>query len=453
MVERRIFLFDVDGVIVNPVAYRLGVGKTLSALCEKIGLANSESILPSEADISALEAQGVHDVWDITNIIFCDILTTISLQANLEDVRLSQLESAKGYDFDAVSSQNTDAASSQSVHAASSQNSDAASVPKFDISSVPASETTGNMLSALRKLNACVARPDYHELANKLAPTEAHSHPPDIAMEMLSQKLKGVNHNKFWMDLLERFLTGTRSAYSSYGTRLFQNIILGAEDFARTYELSSEYPGQGLLRTEDKTIISSESVDQLLRLNKNAHDAVGVYTARPSLPPNEAEISSVGYSPEAEIALENAGMQSFPLIGMGMMEWLGKQRNQRTEDLTKPNTTQALAGLINTITGGRDVAALIEAYAIDKEDRAPEETSLSAIRGDSTIVYVFEDTISGIIPLKRVVQMLQLRGFKIHLEALGIAVDTSKRLALEKHCTHVYPDVNQAFRSICPSHG
>ncbi len=84
--EQRIFLFDVDGVIVNPVAYRLGITKTLVELCEKIGLQNINAILPEETEIAAMEAQGVHDVWDITNIIICDILTTIALQGNpIED--------------------------------------------------------------------------------------------------------------------------------------------------------------------------------------------------------------------------------------------------------------------------------------------------------------------------------------------------------------------------------
>jgi hypothetical protein len=410
--ERRIFLFDVDGVIVNPIAYRLGVNKTLSALCEKIGLANIDSVLPTEADISAMEAQGVHDVWDITNIVFCYILTEIALKAE----NTNWLITENGL------------------------------LPTESIELVP--QNTSEVLYALRSLNPAVARPAYLELANKMAVTETLSHPPDIAMTLFHQRLATINTNAKWIELLKRFLIGTRSAYSSYGTCLFQNIILGSEDFERTYNLVSEYSGPGLLRTEDITLIRKETVDQLKLLSREPANAVGIYTARPSLPPRQAETSPVGYSPEAEIALENADMQSFPLIGMGMMEWLGKQHGERTEDLTKPNATQALAALINTITDGQDVTALEQAYAIDKLNKDPGETSLYSVSKDKTTVYVFEDTISGIVPLKKTVQMLQSKGFDMHLKPLGIAVDPTKKEALERHCEKVFADVNEAFQSI-----
>ncbi|CAN5238580.1 hypothetical protein BH10CYA1_BH10CYA1_08740 [soil metagenome] len=399
--EHRIFLFDVDGVIVNPVAYRLGITKTLVELCEKIGLQKINTILPHESDIAAMEAQGVHDVWDITNIIFCHILTTIALQAN----------------------------------------------PVETLSNFPHDSTTEH-LHALKVLSPIIARPDYLQLARDMASTATHSHPPDLALHLFCTKLSNVCQDKIWMDLLNRFLIGTRSAYSSYGTRLFQNIILGSDDFERTYQLGSEHKGGGLLRSVDKTLINQQTVDQLMELNGHNSCAVGVYTARPSLPPKLADISSVGYSPEAEIALENAGMQSFPLIGMGMMEWLGKQHNERTEDLTKPNSTQALAALINTITSGQDVVALTEAYAIDKQEKSPAKTHLTAIRGKKTIIYVFEDTISGIVPLQKTTQMLKSQGFNLQLDALGIATDPNKRAALEKHCKNVFSDVNEAFDSI-----
>lgn len=406
MSERRIFLFDVDGVIVNPIAYRLGVNKTLSGLCEKIGLANIDSVLPTEADIAAMEAQGVHDVWDITNIVFCYILTEIALKAENTN-KLLPIESNE---------------------------------------LVP--QNTSELLYALRSLNPVVARPDYLELAIKMAVTQTLSHPPDIAMAQFHQRLSTINANAKWIELLKRFLIGTRSAYSSYGTCLFQNIILGSEDFERTYGLVSEYSGPGLLRTEDITLIRKETVDQLKLLSREPANAVGIYTARPSLPPKQAGTSPVGYSPEAEIALENADMQSFPLIGMGMMEWLGKQHSERTEDLTKPNATQALAALINTITDGQDVTALEQAYAIDKLNKDPGETNLYSVSKDKTTVYVFEDTISGIVPLKKTVQMLQSRGFDMDLKPLGIAVDPTKKEALERHCKEVFADVNEAFQSI-----
>ncbi|RTL42700.1 MAG: hypothetical protein EKK48_11995 [Candidatus Melainabacteria bacterium] len=414
--QRRIFLFDVDGVIVNPIAYRLGITRTLTELCKKIGLTDIPSILPTEAEVSAMESQGVHDVWDMTNIMFCDILTTIAVQSYVTQDHLPARD---------VSG-------------------------RLAGSKVQNSDEIDEVLSLFSSVHTSTMRPDYMTLAKEMAVNDTHSHPPDIALQLFSQKLLPVNQSSYWLELLKRFLIGTRSVYSSLGTRLFQNIILGSSNFERTYELKSACEGAGLLETEDKTLISKETVDKLKELSRDAANSVGVYTARPSLPPTHAKVSSVGYSPEAEIALDNAGMRSFPLIAMGMMEWLAKEHGQRTEDLTKPNSTQAVAALINTITQGQDVLALHEAYAIDKQEKDPGTTSLSTIKEADTVIYVFEDTISGIVPLLKTTELLQSRGFNIKLEPLGIANEQSKRIALEQYCQQVFSNVNDAFASINP---
>lgn len=400
-VQQRILLFDVDGVIVDPIAYRIGVTYTLKQLGELIGLADLGALMPSEKEIASMEANGVHDVWDMTNIIFAIWLTEIALKT-------------------------------ETVHSVG-QDSDG---------------SVAEQLRQLQQLKPSVDRPDYAVLATKLHPTSEFSHPPDIALHFLEERISSLSQRDAWGKLIRKFLIGTRSAYSSFGTRLFQNIILGNEVFERTYGLPSDYDGQGLLQQEDKTLISNNTVAQLLQQNKQNDVAVGIYTARPSLPPKDAALPPLGYSPEAEIALQNAGMQSLPLIAMGMMEWLAKERNERTEDLTKPNRTQALAALINTINGGHDVEALQQAYEIDKQNLPAAETDLSALKDQKTKIYVFEDTISGIVPMLAVADLLRKQNFDIEVDALGIAHDDKKIVALKKHCSQVFPDVNQAFDSI-----
>lgn len=447
----RIFLFDVDGVIVNPIAYRLGITKTLEELCHQISLQNTSEILPTEAEISALEARGVHDVWDITNIIFAVILTEIALHTG----------STASYSQNLLN-------------------------PKDD---------TISQLGALKALSPKVTRPNYYELANLVTSeilstpvnceqiSEISTHPPDIALKALSARLDTLTrldataYGASWKELLSRFLVGTRSAYESYGTRLFQNIILGDDSFQSTYGLKPDRfpdgaaagPGRssvtgnsiggssGLLRTADKTLIAYETVRTLNMLaatnSGDSKNVIGVYTARPSLPPKAVAADSLGYSPEAEIALENAGMQNFPLIGMGMMEWLGKKYNARTEDLTKPNTTQAFAALINTVNGGNDILALEDAFAVDKFNKTIDSTDLKELFNKRVTVCVFEDTISGILPLKKVVEVLNVAGYDVNLVASGIATDSQKRSALAPHCSGVYEDVNQAFQSVTNSTG
>ncbi len=62
--------------------------------------------------------------------------------------------------------------------------------------------------------------------------------------------------------------------------------------------------------------VSRESVDKLNAFGSEENCMVAIYTARPSHPPADATGSRVGYSPEAELALQTAHIEGFPLVGM-----------------------------------------------------------------------------------------------------------------------------------------
>ncbi|MBX9691789.1 MAG: hypothetical protein K2Z81_05350, partial [Cyanobacteria bacterium] len=78
--EVKVLLFDVDGVIVDPLAYREAVNQTLTLLCRQCKFENGAELLLTESEISRMESIGVHDVWDITNIAFAAILTGVAVQ-------------------------------------------------------------------------------------------------------------------------------------------------------------------------------------------------------------------------------------------------------------------------------------------------------------------------------------------------------------------------------------
>src|SRR6185369_15775194 len=60
----NVMLFDVDGVLVEPRAYRISIRRTLEVLL------GSNEMLLEESEISYFESRGVHVVWDITNIVY-----------------------------------------------------------------------------------------------------------------------------------------------------------------------------------------------------------------------------------------------------------------------------------------------------------------------------------------------------------------------------------------------
>ncbi len=378
----KILLFDVDGVIVDPIAYKLGVIKTLELLCNQFGLTNARALMPQESEIAYMEACGIHDVWDITNILFSSILTGIYAHTNKNHQPIA-------------------------------------------LSGMSLPERIASIRAAVPYSN----RQDYTQLADQLTNGLGSGHPPDAALSLLSKKLEtelGLPNVLDWIDLLKSFLVGTRSAYESYGTRLFQNIILGSDDFEKTYALQSEYDGRSLLRTEDKVLISKRSVGRLHEINTDDNYRLAIYTARPSHPfPSKRQR---GYSPEAEIALEAAGLERLPLIGMGAMEWLAKEHGERPEDLTKPNTTQALAALISALAKITDITCLEEAYKIDKLGGDPDSTIIKELKQLDVIIYVFEDTISGIKPMLAVAEKLNDHNYSISVKPMGIAQDKNKKL-------------------------
>jgi hypothetical protein len=389
MDRASVFLFDVDGVVVDPLAYRICVREAISQLCEQAGIRNGKDLVPTASEIAYYESRGMHDVWDITNIMFAAVL--------VEAVR-------KGASLDCGAQEG---------------------------------------LRRLKELSLTLVRPDYAKIADALDQrTIGAAHPPDIALERFAEELARIGKNGS-LQCLEGFLKGTRDVYQSYGTRIFQNLLLGKE-FAATYGLPSAFDGESLLEREDRLLITQQTVEKLRAWPDGKTTYVGIYTGRPSNPPKRWTAEEKGYSPEAEIVLASADMSAFPLIAMGMMEWLARREGVRTEDVTKPSMTQGIAATICACNGGDDVRALDEAYAVDKRGADPDTTGLRALKGRDVDLFVFEDTTAGIAPLVRMSAFLAPKGYSIKVRALGIARDASKREALARVCEQVFADVNEA---------
>lgn len=397
----KIFLFDIDGVIIDPVAYKTGINKTLELLCSKMGLNNILELLPTKNEIAYLESCGIFDDWDITNILFAFIISSTSSYFK----QVKQL-----VDFN----NNTD------------------------------SNNPDSKLFAIKKFQPEVRRPDYIKLADKLAVNNRLCHPPDAALEILSSMLNNEMaefNSTGWIDLLKDFLIGTRSVYSSYGTKLFQNIILGNKEFEKTYGLPGDWTGPPLLQT-DRLLIQDVSIKNMNELISNNDYRLAIYTARPSLSPQSMQS---GYSPEAEMAAEMARLTNIPLTGLGMMQWLAEKYNERPEDLIKPNTTQAIAAILAALTRTNDALVLEEAYNLDKKKMHPDSNYFSQFKSRDLLIYVFEDVKSGVQAVLKASEKLRSFGYKVSVKPMGIAQDENKKTSLEQYCHRVFSDINEAL--------
>jgi hypothetical protein len=76
------FLFDLDGVLVTGEAYHEAIVRTLELLLRRLLAADPQKFLPTKKEIFYFEAQGIHDVWDITNIVYALIYVSVFLGEN-----------------------------------------------------------------------------------------------------------------------------------------------------------------------------------------------------------------------------------------------------------------------------------------------------------------------------------------------------------------------------------
>lgn len=392
----NVLLFDVDGVLVEPIGYRRAINATLQHMLEQISLPNAAALLPSDADIDFIESCGIHDVWDITVIAFCQVLTVLA-ECGMP------CPPAKAFDF-------------QSMNASM----------------------------------YLISKPEYRQLAAQIKPHALEKkHPPALAQALLDDFYKDSVHNAIapnWLAVIRQLLSETRSAHANPVTRLFQNIVLGGADFESTYGFPSEFDGESLLRTADRAAIEAGFARRLCEMNRtDSMTKCAVYTARPSLPP--AGVDRFGYSPEAEIAAALCKMQELPLVGMGAMDWLASLHGRTSIDLTKPNTTQAWAALLAAFAGRCDREILLGAYRTSQKS-ASCDTVFGALKGQPVQIWVFEDTMSGILPMFAVRDEMQRAGYTVDVKAFGIATDKFKRETLATICESVYDDVNQALEAV-----
>lgn len=441
--SKKVFLFDVDGVIVEPLAYKEGIKQSLSSLCELAGIPNSKDLVLTDDDIALMESVGIHDVWDITNIAFASILAELAKALNQK--AFSPVEIARFSDESACSPKAAAPISIKSTlpkAAARSSTDSVCSSKEANASSKESSEFSPDLaLEELANYSCAVERPNYANLSHLYAKQGENSHPPDFLGKIIFESLPKNDSTDFFIRLIMAFTDDTRSPYKSFGTRLFQNIILGNE-FAATYGMNSVYEGPSLLKSVDRVLMTAKTSAKLEAFNKSAAAYIAIYTARPSHPPSDVN-NTIGYSPEAEIAASSAGLEEFPLVGMGSMEWLAAQHGERSEALTKPNYTHSLSAFLAAVMqkSTSEVMELAYSITIKKELDLLDQF----VPPGHYSIFVFEDTISGIKPMQELANILKDSKIKLDVVALGIAKTESKQNALKPLCKQIFADVNEAL--------
>ena len=394
-----IFLFDIDGVLVEPRGYQAAFQATVRHFTRQMGL--PDELTPDEDDIALFEANRVTSEWDsvpLTLAILFDRFLSLCPDADLPG-EVSPACAA----VNAVCSRNGNTGLLRQVH----------------------------YRPSILQFGELVEEGKYQA---DVALRHARRTPGQTLFPYLG------NH-----PLLTSLLANSRDVERSATTRIFQHFSLGSQVFEKTYGLLAELETPSLLLAYDRPLLPPELRDRLLSAQDQGRVRLAAYTMRPSRPPAEITAFHPGYAPEAEMALELAGLSELPLIAYGRIRYLAEQRQAEPESFLKPSPVQALAAILAAELRA-ELPALELALQLYRGE-VPRE-GLRQLEGWSGLqVHVFEDSVGGIQATHRAAQVLREHGVEIGVHAWGCATHPEKIAALERIAAPVFSGVQPAVES------
>jgi len=392
--DMKIWLFDLDGVLVYPGGYRAALKATVNHFARAMGLGDYDL---ADEIIETFEACGITSEWDSSPICVAVLLADIWRADPV--LRLPP-------DFDAA-------------------------------------------LSAVRSRAPRPPAPDLAQWARRIAQSlsATASYPSDVALNLLlddARRLPERNGRLVELDTaLRRLLERNRDLLHSPTMRVFQHYTLGSHGFASHYGIAPEWETPSLLHDLDRPALQPRSRGLILELALQGAVCPVIYTARPCQPrtlPGRPE----DYAPEAEIALSLVGLADLPLAAYGHLAWLAAQHQQRPDYFVKPSPVHALAA-VAMATGGSERPSLEAAHTLVEQDQlvAP----LSDLRGQPVKIHVFEDSARGIRGVREAARRLEQAGVRADVRAWGIAESSEKREALEALDACTFENVDQAIQA------
>lgn len=386
---KKIFLFDLDNVLVYPGGYREALKATVDFFSRAMGIADG---FLDDATIETFEAGGITNEWDSSAI--CVAVLLVEIFRTNKRLRLS-----------------------------------------------------AELDSTLATLSvAAPARPevDLATWSRRIAKVFlAGGFPSGAALSVLINEVKSLEERPKIEVLLHKLLDDTRDFNHSPTLRVFQQYTLGSEGFSRHYGVPATFQCPSFISLYDRPALSSTNRDLILNLYAHGDIAFSIYTSRPCWPrtlPGRVE----DYPPEAEFALDLLGLKKLPLLGAGHATWLALQHGENLGKFLKPSPVHALAA-IGVSLGGAERNALESALAIYDEQKL--EAPFDVLRNKHVEINVFEDSRVGILGVKEAANCLQKFGVIPAVKGWGIATNPEKRQALEDLGVPTFNDINLALQA------
>lgn len=302
-----LILFDVDGVLIQSLAYRASLQSTVRYFSRRLGL--GEMTL-TDSDVEVFESQSITVEWDSG---------AISVAALLAE-RLKAKRTKK--------------------------------IPDEFWAAV----------EVLGARAASIARPDFSALARRIGADTPPGHlPSHTALKLFGEEAPAA------MPLISQLLANCYDIDHAPAMQLFQNYVLGHAQYEHYYGLPAHVQGPPWLEELDRVSLRAEMAERLLALHTAGKVFPVIYTARPSLAPREAGDGLRGCTPEAETARRMAGLDPLPIIAFGKVDWLARRVGLTGRDLVKPSPVHSIAAM-STARTGLEVESLKAALAVARGD-------------------------------------------------------------------------------------
>ena len=385
----RVWLFDLDGVLIHPGGYREALRRTMAHFSREAGYPERPL---EESTIEAFEAQGITCEWDIAGI--CVMADIFNLWRTNPALHLP---------------------------------------PDLDGS-----------LRCLRSGGLVRPETDYAHWARQVGSLGGET-PSASAVKLFKQEAGHTEPDLVrageFEAVLGLVLGHPREFARSPVMQYFQQFTLGSRTYADHYRTTPSVETASLLAELDRPAVSTETRDRILALQREKRIHAAIITARPCRP-REAGDDLTDYPPEAEIALKIIGLEKLPLVGSGHMRWLAIRHRQSSEAYLKPSPVHSLAAIALAL-GGSERAALEAARTFVEEGKLL--SPLDQFKEQESDIVVFEDSPTGVIGTQSAVDLLGRARLNIRLSILGVAAGGEKRAALESLGAEVFETTDAAL--------
>lgn len=399
MLHLPVFLFDIDGVLIQSHGYRKAFFNTIDSYFDQFGLnwLTVDETVYHEFDHSPFTAE-----WDMAPLTIAAFLDWYA-RLNPEILPYPSLK---------------------------------------NISRLPEVKNGENFLAELKKLIQLIAG----VFANQVRPVEA------VFQDTIDRGQASFFPMLSKEAVLREILHDSLNPQTSQIFQRLETYLLGSRQFETTFEIEPAVYTKSMLDTEDIPLLSPRW-QEIIKTGVKKDFYASVITTRPNVPDQMQKNRVFSSMPEAESALKILGWDhgAIPVIGAGSINVFEARQQVPFNTYLKPAALHALTGVFSAI-------GLDEEDAFDAADRVINQKSL--FDSDNTMVKslfqlgcpleitVFEDSVSGVVSSIEAVKYLNSAGIPATLFKAGIQTSDTKRERLKAVGAEVFPDINQALASI-----